>query len=132
VVGDKVIRVQGKYLDKPALAKDKPWIRNYATGYRFRKPRLRLNQDRLDMSVAAVKSLGLDFGAVDLLVADDGSCAVLEVNTAPSCSPLTLGCYATALHDLAELHTEIDLSYLDMLDPELEEMDSDDEGDEDV
>lgn len=129
VVGDKVIRVQGKYLDDPSKAK--PWIRNYETGYRFRAPRLRLHQDRLDMCVRAVKSLGLHFGAVDLLIADDGSCYVLEVNTAPSCSPLTLGCYASALHDLAGLDTEIDLSYLSLLDPALEEMDSEDEGEED-
>jgi hypothetical protein len=129
VVGNEVIRVQGKYLDNSAEVK--PWIRNYSTGYRFRKPRLRLNQDRLDMAVRAVNCLGLDFGAVDLLIADDRSCCVLEVNTAPSCSPFTLAAYAVALHELAGLDTEIDLSYLDMLDPDLEEMDSDDEGEQD-
>jgi glutathione synthase/RimK-type ligase-like ATP-grasp enzyme len=129
VVGDKVIRVQGKYLDFPE--QKNPWIRNYSTGYRFRKPRMRLRSDRLKMAVSSVKSLGLDFGAVDLLIADDRSCYVLEVNTAPSCSPLTLGAYAVALHELAGLETEIDLGLLDMLDPTLEEMDSEDEVEDD-
>lgn len=125
VVAGEVIRIQGKYLD--IRAQQVPWMRNYATGYRFRTPRMRLREDRLEASVAAVKSLGLDFGAVDLIVADDGSCYVLEVNTAPSCSPLTLGAYATALHKHFNLDTEIDLSVVSMLDNEIEEMDSDDE-----
>jgi glutathione synthase/RimK-type ligase-like ATP-grasp enzyme len=125
VVGDKVIRVQGKYLDHPKQAVSH--IRNYATGYRFRKPRLRLKPDRLTMAVSAVKSLGLDFGAVDLLVADDGLGYVLEVNTAPSCSPVTMGAYAVALTDYLNLPNEIDLSVVDMVNNDIEEMDSDDE-----
>jgi len=125
VVGEKVIRVQGKFLDNPS--ESKPWFRNYENGYRFRAPKKRLKSDRLEAAVSAVKSLGLDFGAVDLIIADDGSCYVLEVNTAPSCSPLTLAAYAVELHELANLETEVNLNILDMLDPQLEEMDSDDE-----
>lgn len=125
VVGDEVIRIQGKFLDYPK--QQVAHIRNYATGYRFRAPRLRLKSDRLEAAVAAVKSLGLDFGAVDLIVADDGLGYVLEVNTAPSCSPITLGAYAVALHRLAGLETEIDMSIVDMLDKTIEDMDSDDE-----
>lgn len=125
VVGDKVIRIQGKFLDRPEQAVSH--IRNYATGYRFRKPRLRLKPDRLTMAVSAVKSLGLDFGAVDLLVADDGLGYVLEVNTAPSCSPVTMGAYAVALTDYLNLPNEIDLSVVDMVNNDIEEMDSDDE-----
>lgn len=128
VVGDKVIRVQGKFLDNPKQAVSH--IRNYATGYRFRKPRLRLKPDRLEAAVSAVKSLGLDFGAVDLLVADDGLGYVLEVNTAPSCSPLTLGAYAVALTEYCDLPNEIDMSVVDMLDNSIEDMDSDDEVEE--
>jgi len=122
VVGSEVIRVQGKYLDFSGEAQ--PWVRNFATGYRFRQPRRRLRQDRLDMSVAAVKALGLDFGAVDLLLAEDGNCFVLEVNTAPSCSPLTLSAYAVALKKLANLPNEIDLSVMNMLDTSFEERDT--------
>lgn len=125
VVGDKVIRIQGKYLDYPEQAVS--YMRNYATGYRFRKPRLRLKPDRLTMAVSAVKSLGLDFGAVDLLIGDDGLGYVLEVNTAPSCSPITMGAYAVALTDYLDLPNEIDLSVVDMVNNNIEEMDSDDE-----
>jgi hypothetical protein len=125
VVNDEVIRVQGKFLDNPKQAQ--AHIRNYATGYRFRAPRRRLKPERLTMAVEAVKSLGLDFGAVDLLVADDGLGYVLEVNTAPSCSPITLGAYAVAFHKHYNLPEEIDLSVIDMLDKSIEDMDSDDE-----
>lgn len=124
VVAGEVIRVQGKYMDEPS--KKVAHIRNYATGYRFRAPRRRLRQDRLDAAIKSVECLGLDFGAVDLIVADNGEAYVLEVNTAPSCSPLTLGAYAHALQKLAGIET-IDLSHLDLLDPDAEEMDSEDE-----
>jgi len=125
VVGDKVIRVQGKYLDHPG--QQVPYMRNYSTGYRFRKPRLRLKPERLEAAVKAVNCLGLDFGAVDLLIGDDGLGYVLEVNTAPSCSPLTLGAYAVAFQEQFCPDVEIDMSIVDMLDKSIEEMDSDDE-----
>jgi len=125
VVEDEVIRVQGKYLDNPK--EQVAYMRNYATGYRFRTPRMRLHSDRLRMAREAVKCLGLQFGAVDLLVADDGTGYVLEVNTAPSCSPLTLGAYAVAFQKHYCPDVEIDLSVMDMLDRTIEDMDSDDE-----
>jgi glutathione synthase/RimK-type ligase-like ATP-grasp enzyme len=125
VVGDEVIRVQGKYLDNSA--EQVSHVRNYATGYRFRKPRMRLHSERLSMAVEAVKIHGLDFGAVDLLIGDDGLGYVLEVNTAPSCSPLTLGAYAVALQSRYCPENEIDMSVVDMLDRSIEDADSDDE-----
>lgn len=124
VVRGEVIRVQGKYMDIPS--KKLAHIRNYETGYRFRAPRQRLRQDRLDAAVKSVECLGLDFGAVDLIVADNDECYVLEVNTAPSCSPLTLGAYAVALSNLTGIEP-IDMSVLELLDRNAEEMDSDDE-----
>lgn len=90
----EVIRVQGKYLDFPEQAK--PWMRNYGTGYRYRTPRLNLKPDRTDTAVRAVTSLGLDFGAVDMLIGDDDAAYVLEVNTAPACSPMTAEAYVNA------------------------------------
>jgi glutathione synthase/RimK-type ligase-like ATP-grasp enzyme len=56
VVGDEVIRVQGKYLDNSS--EQVSHVRNYATGYRFRKPRMRLRPERLSMAVEAVKIHG--------------------------------------------------------------------------
>lgn len=95
VVGDKVVRVQGKYKDFPDLASSNPFIRNYEHGYRFRTPRQELHRKRKADAVKAVKALGLDFGAVDMLLfGSDRGHAILEVNSAPSCSPLTARCYA--------------------------------------
>jgi hypothetical protein len=126
VAGGQVIRVQGKFLDHPTEAV--PWIRNHAYGYRFRAPRKRLGGDRLAQAVLAVQSLGLDFGAVDLLIADDGLCYTLEVNTAPSCSPLTAGAYVSAFQRILNIPDEdIDLSHLNLLSRTAEDVDSDDE-----
>lgn len=95
VFGGEVIRVQGKYLDFPDQHTNQ-YVKNYGQGFRFRAPARRLNTDRTSAAVGAVTALGLDFGAVDLLVADRRHCYILEVNTAPSCSPLTGEVYARA------------------------------------
>lgn len=102
VVGEKVIRVQGKYCDFPELAETNPFVRNYAHGYRFRTPRENLHRSRLNQAILAVQSLGLDFGAVDMLLITDRDAMVLEVNTAPACSPLTARCYAAEIALLVE------------------------------
>lgn len=58
--------------------------RNYDNGFSFNLvdsasvPRV-----AVDMAAQAVTSLGLDFGAVDMLLGKDGQYYVLEVNTAP-------------------------------------------------
>lgn len=114
VVAGEVIRVQGKYLDFPEQSL--PWIRNYGTGYRFREPSRRLRPSRTEMAIRAVESLGLDFGAVDLLVGDDGLEYVLEVNTAPACSPLTAEKYIRAFQRLLNIPDQyLSLAYLRQL-----------------
>ena len=103
VVGDRVIRIQGKYCDFPDEAADNPFVRNHSTGYRFRAPSRELNSSRRETAVRAVQACGLDFGAVDMLLfGSDREEMVLEVNSAPACSPLTLGEYARALRDLCQ------------------------------
>lgn len=95
VVDGQVIRAQAKYLDFPEKEGD-GFIKNYAHGYRFRAPKRNLRTPRREAAIGAVKALGLDFGAVDILVTGRGQ-YVLEVNTAPACSPLTARCYAAAI-----------------------------------
>lgn len=126
VAGGEVIRIQGKYLD---VSEDYlPWIRNFATGHRFRAPSRRLHNARLDSAVGAVEALGLDFGAVDLIVADDGGHYVLEVNTSPSCSPLTGAAYVRAFCSMLGLDEgRINYDALNILSPDAEEQDSEDE-----
>jgi len=48
-----------------------------------------------------VRACDLDFGAVDMLLfGGEEPSMVLEVNSAPACSPLTLSAYAEALRSL--------------------------------
>lgn len=98
VVGNEVVRAQQKVpTDEPHA------IRNHKNGYRFTGiVSRRLHSNRYEAATAAVKALGLDFGAVDLLIGEDDQPYVLEVNTAPACSPLTARVYAEALHRLIE------------------------------
>lgn len=130
VAGGEVIRVQGKYLDVPRDYE--PWVRNFGTGHRFRAPRRRLHNARLNSAVAAVQALGLDFGAVDLIVADSGAHYVLEVNTSPSCSPRTGAAYVNTFARMLGIDEDgINYGALDVLAPEQEERDSEDEAPED-
>lgn len=103
VVGEEVIRVQRKY---PTIAgTDFAWIKNHAAGFVFKQPRNALKTDRGRMAVRAVKELGLDFGAVDLVIDETGQPYILEVNTAPSCSPITATAYVNALASLIALRS---------------------------
>ena len=126
VVRDKVISVQGKYLDFPEKAV--PHIRNYEHGYRFRTPSLRLKPDRLEAAIKAVSSLGLDFGAVDLIIDDYGVYNILEVNTAPSCSRKTGLAYVMEFANLLGVDNG-QISLQELANLETEERDSEEEED---
>lgn len=99
VVGDKVIRTQRKYPERNGAKPDAP-IKNVANGFVFKAPQKKLNKDRETLAVEAVKALGLDFGAVDLVIDADGIAYILEINTAPACSPMTGTAYVTAMREL--------------------------------
>jgi glutathione synthase/RimK-type ligase-like ATP-grasp enzyme len=92
VFRDKVIRVQGKYRDFPEQNTN-VYVKNHEQGFRFRAPRMNLRSDRIEAALKAVAALGLDFGAVDLLIGEDRRTYVLEVNSAPRCSPRTASAY---------------------------------------
>jgi hypothetical protein len=106
VVEGEVVRIQGKYLDFPEDAEQNPFVRNHQMGYRFRTPRKDLRSRRKEIAIEAVRALGLNFGAVDMMLFGESRRAmVLEVNTAPSCSPMTAEAYAEALNELIERRT---------------------------
>lgn len=133
VVGGEAVRIQAKYLDHPEMKK--AWIRNYESGYRFRNPRLRLRPERLQAAIRAVSVIGLDFGAVDLIIGDDNLTYILEVNTAPSCSPLTGAAYANGIANLLRnkgYEIEVNLDALNLLTSDDEDGDSEDIDDSDV
>ena len=91
-----------------------PYIRNHEHGYTFRRPRRAtpITDGMYDLAIKAVAAHGLHFGAVDLILGDNGEAYVLEVNTAPSCSPLTGRAYVEAMTEhLTELGAAVDPNY---------------------
>ncbi len=69
---------------------------NRKAGFRFR----RRNEHTPPISffsqyaILAIDALGLDFGAVDMFIGEDGNVYVTEVNTAPGLCPNTVEVYA--------------------------------------
>lgn len=96
VVNDKVIHVQEK---KKKHGHEHSLIQSHDNGYVFGKPG-EVPQSVLDAGIGAVKALGLDFGAVDVIWNEhQGKAYVLEVNTAPGLSPQTAEKYANAFKE---------------------------------
>jgi hypothetical protein len=89
VVDGEVVKIHEKRLRSEA--DNHPFIRNSETGWVFVEPREDPPGDQL--AVDAVGALGLDFGAVDVVRAEDGTEYVLEVNTAPSLDEANLQRY---------------------------------------
>lgn len=97
VVGNEIVKVSQKVLEEPDDYN--PFIRNYETGYRFKNPRTR--HPGIQQAVAAVNSLDLDLGAVDLIIGEDDRPYVLEVNTAPSLEAgVSLSAYGDKLAEM--------------------------------
>lgn len=89
VVNGRAVFLQLKLRDSDAQqTEDQKLIRNYDNGWIFApRPLDTLKQDALEEAVKAVAALGLDFGAVDLIIGKkDDKAYVLEVNTAPGLS----------------------------------------------
>ena len=84
VFQDKAFAIQEKVYKGPG--EYAVFLRNNRFGFKFEKrDNLRGNNELLNThSIAAVKALGLDFGAVDVLLGKDGRYYVLEVNTMPA------------------------------------------------
>ena len=74
---DKALTIIAKDVNLPDFM-----VRSHKHGWKFK----RLNVDRVDdrlktMAVAAVKAIGLDFGAVDCAIDKDGNPFIIEVNS---------------------------------------------------
>lgn len=77
------------------------YVRNTANGYIFARQGLTVPPDVAQQSVAAVAALGLDFGAVDVVIhKTTGEAHVLEVNTAPGIEGTTLRSYVAGFNSL--------------------------------
>lgn len=74
-VSEKVLRNRKNYV---------PYLRTHDNNHVFQDERTPLSNENKQVAVNAVRAIGLDFGAVDILVSDDNRSYVLEVNTGPS------------------------------------------------
>ncbi len=98
VFNGKVIDVQQKRKRKDVEVNSK--IRNLANGWVFCRENIMLPEGAKDLAIRAVSSLGLTFGAVDIIENEkEKSCSVLEVNTAPGLEGSTVQSYALAIKE---------------------------------
>ena len=108
VVGGKVVATQQKRKEQGVeQTADQKLIRNRANGWVYATQNVEWEHPNVkfaaeQQALMAVDSLGLDFGAVDLIIGkDDALPYVLEVNSAPGLeSPTVLAAYCTALQEM--------------------------------
>jgi glutathione synthase/RimK-type ligase-like ATP-grasp enzyme len=94
---------------RPELAGLHRWVRNNATGWNLVRRTLR--EGISEIAVKSVAALGLDFGAVDILIADNAQPYVIEVNTAPGLGVenTVIWCNAMKLYMERKLGVQIQL-----------------------
>jgi hypothetical protein len=74
-----------------------PWVRSYDGGWRIVYDNFESTEAQRKLAHKAVKTLGLNFGAVDLGQKADGTWIVLEVNRAPGLADGSVATYAAAI-----------------------------------
>lgn len=80
-------------------------IKNVANGWVFCRDNITPPPDQInEVAISAVRALGLNFGAVDIL-SKDGEVYVLEVNTACGLEGTTLSTYINAINGYATTRT---------------------------
>lgn len=97
---NKIIDTQQKVRD-PDVEPISWKVRSHANGFIFQRKNINPNEKRDALAMQAVKVLGLDFGAVDIVEDKKGNFYVLEVNTAPGLEGQTIVAYSGALKELA-------------------------------
>lgn len=118
VVDGEVIGVRRKVKD-PKILHPHSWkIRSHNNGFIFQKENLNPDPSIMEESLKAIKEVGLDFGAVDVIWNDFRKKAyVLEINTAPGLEGSTIEEYAEALDKLfskkQHSHPELKKSLVD-------------------
>lgn len=103
VFDSQIIKVsQKKYRPEEDDEEYSPECWNYGNGWRFCNPDI--HPPGLQQAIPAVNAHGMDFGAVDVIITEEGRPVVLEVNSAPSCGPNTLPVYGNLIAE--KLHLE--------------------------
>lgn len=99
VVGEQVVDVAEKRRVKGA--DHDPLIRSHERGWVFCREHITEPDNLRGVSQSAVKALGLDFGAVDIIWNESqNKCYVLEINSAPGIEGTTIGSYKNAIENL--------------------------------
>lgn len=95
------------FIQRKARALDVPddnvnWqVRNHANGFIYANQDIELPDVAKNMAIEAIQTLGLDFGAVDMIYnARQNKFYVLEINTAPGLSGTTLDKYVEKFKEL--------------------------------
>ncbi len=98
---DKAFASHMKIKDPKTKEPPKTWkVRSYTNGFIFQRNNVPASAARDALAVQAVSTLGLDFGAVDIIEDKQGHFYVLEVNTAPGIEGQTTPAYAGAIKEL--------------------------------
>lgn len=84
-----------KVQNKEDATEEEKMIANHDNGWYFMRDVKRLDEN-INLAKEAIQTLGLDFGAVDIIRKDKVS-YVLEVNTAPGLNGISLDAYADAI-----------------------------------
>ena len=105
----EAIDAQRKARNRSVASEDVNWqVRNHANGFIFMRENVQVTEDMKAQSIAAVKALGLHFGAVDLILGTDCNVYVLEVNTAPALTGTTLDKYVKMFTSVLEDANNVD------------------------
>jgi len=103
-----VIDMQRKARRSSVEDEDVDWqIRSYANGFCFVRENVSLPDNCLAMCLEAIKELGLDFGAIDVIYNEHrDKYYILEINTAPGLEGQTIVSYADAIEKYIGEHNE--------------------------
>lgn len=94
VFRDKVFFTQRKARNKDVPDEKVNWqVRNHANGFIFAHQDVDVGPEVNQHAIDAVRVLGLDFGAVDIIKGVDDKWYVLEINTSPGLAGATLDRY---------------------------------------
>ncbi len=104
----KIIAIQRKARDRSVPDGDVNWqVRNHDNGFIFVRGDANPHPAVVSAASDALQSLGLDFGAVDIIWnAKEGKAYVLEINTAPGLEGQTVDDYADFFRGFSPARTE--------------------------
>lgn len=100
VVGNTAVDVKQKLKKKDWNGERDKNIWNHSNGYTFARNDITIPDSLLSMAITSVHTLGLDFGAVDIIMDEEGTLYVLEVNTAFGIEGQTLSLVGDALKEM--------------------------------